>query len=98
MDLNFSEVQPPLCRFNAPLPKRALSDVGMGSRMRRSVQRLSSSEPTQEVKVIKVGPTADSAMEVTIHCGADVWVVGDGASSPHFTHIAYDDFRGVATK
>jgi len=49
--------------------------------------------------------TVDDVVKVTsifearrIHCGADVWVVGDGASSPHFTHIAYDDFRGVATK
>jgi pyruvate/2-oxoglutarate dehydrogenase complex dihydrolipoamide dehydrogenase (E3) component len=25
----------------------------------------------------------------------DVWAVGDCAGSPHFTHIAYDDFRIV---
>jgi pyruvate/2-oxoglutarate dehydrogenase complex dihydrolipoamide dehydrogenase (E3) component len=25
----------------------------------------------------------------------DVWAVGDGAGSPHFTHIAFDDFRIV---
>jgi pyruvate/2-oxoglutarate dehydrogenase complex dihydrolipoamide dehydrogenase (E3) component len=25
----------------------------------------------------------------------DVWAVGDGAGSPHFTHIAFDDFRVV---
>jgi pyruvate/2-oxoglutarate dehydrogenase complex dihydrolipoamide dehydrogenase (E3) component len=26
---------------------------------------------------------------------ADVWAVGDCAGSPHFTHVAYDDFRVV---
>jgi pyruvate/2-oxoglutarate dehydrogenase complex dihydrolipoamide dehydrogenase (E3) component len=55
---------------------------------------------TQEIGLDKTGVELDSRGYIRVNerletTASNIWAVGDGAGSPQFTHVAFDDFRVI---